>query len=310
MRLLSILATVLVLTALPVAAQTTSAPATEPAGTPAVTGQATPVSPAENMPAPESDLMDAATPDAATIPAATLPHDLSPIGMFLAADAIVKGVMLLLAAASVVTWAILIFKSIEIAVARRRLRLAAHVLTHSDGLRAAADRLTGEGTARTMLQSAADELTKSEAALDHVSPDGVKERVARACRESRPGRQEDRHRHGHSGHHRLHLALCRPVRHRLGHHEFLHRHQPGPDHQSRHRGAGIAEALLATAIGLVAAIPAVVIYNIFSRAIGTYRGVLADARAAVERLVSRDLDMRAASRPRERRTDAGLARIG
>lgn len=57
---------------------------------------------------------------------------------------------------------------------------------------------------------------------------------------------------------------------------------------------GIAEALLATAIGLVAAIPAVVIYNVFARAITGYRSLLADAGAGVERLVSRDLDFRTA----------------
>ena len=56
---------------------------------------------------------------------------------------------------------------------------------------------------------------------------------------------------------------------------------------------GIAEALLATALGLVAAIPAVVIYNVFARAIAGYRLLLADASAAVERLVSRDIDRRA-----------------
>ena len=55
---------------------------------------------------------------------------------------------------------------------------------------------------------------------------------------------------------------------------------------------GIAEALLATAIGLVAAIPAVVIYNIFSRSIAAYRLLLADTAAGTERLVSRDLDYR------------------
>src|SRR5258707_6551193 len=49
---------------------------------------------------------------------------------------------------------------------------------------------------------------------------------------------------------------------------------------------GIAEALLATATGLVAAIPAVVIYNMFARAIGSYRAVLADLSAAIQRLVS------------------------
>ena len=55
---------------------------------------------------------------------------------------------------------------------------------------------------------------------------------------------------------------------------------------------GIAEALLATAIGLVAAIPAVVIYNVFAALITGYRQALADAAAGVERLVSRDLDYR------------------
>ena len=86
---------------------------------------------------------------------------------------------------------------------------------------------------------------------------------------------------------------------------------------------GIAEALLATAIGLVAAIPAVVIYNVFARASGGYRLRLTEAAAGVQRLVSRDLDRRARDRsahtcgvgvthdepqPRERLQDArGLA---
>ena len=53
---------------------------------------------------------------------------------------------------------------------------------------------------------------------------------------------------------------------------------------------GIAEALLATALGLVAAIPAVVMYNFFSRWIAGYRALHADASAEILRLVSRDLD--------------------
>ena len=53
---------------------------------------------------------------------------------------------------------------------------------------------------------------------------------------------------------------------------------------------GIAEALLATALGLAAAIPAVVIYNMFSRQIATYRAALADTSAEVLRLVSRNVD--------------------
>jgi biopolymer transport protein ExbB len=53
---------------------------------------------------------------------------------------------------------------------------------------------------------------------------------------------------------------------------------------------GIAEALLATAFGLVAAIPAVIIYNLFARGITGYRAVLGDGSAEVLRLLSRDLD--------------------
>ncbi|HRQ83434.1 MAG TPA: tonB-system energizer ExbB, partial [Azospirillaceae bacterium] len=59
---------------------------------------------------------------------------------------------------------------------------------------------------------------------------------------------------------------------------------------------GIAEALLATAIGLVAAIPAVVIYNVFARAISGYRAQIGDVAAEIQRLVSRDLDRGALAR--------------
>jgi biopolymer transport protein ExbB len=59
---------------------------------------------------------------------------------------------------------------------------------------------------------------------------------------------------------------------------------------------GIAEALLATAFGLAAAIPAVVIYNVFARSTAGYRALLGDTTAAVLRLVSRDLDRHAYDR--------------
>ena len=59
---------------------------------------------------------------------------------------------------------------------------------------------------------------------------------------------------------------------------------------------GIAEALLATATGLVAAIPAVVIFNLFARSITGYRQMLGDTSAEVLRLLSRDLDRDVAPR--------------
>jgi biopolymer transport protein ExbB len=69
---------------------------------------------------------------------------------------------------------------------------------------------------------------------------------------------------------------------------------------------GIAEALLATALGLFAAIPAVVIYNMFSRAIAAYRALYGDCTAEVLRLLSRDLD-RETSHPAKGRWSATLA---
>jgi biopolymer transport protein ExbB len=58
---------------------------------------------------------------------------------------------------------------------------------------------------------------------------------------------------------------------------------------------GIAEALLATALGLVAAIPAVMIYNHLARVIAGYRTLLGDASAQLLLMVSRGQRRRAAS---------------
>jgi TolQ protein len=54
---------------------------------------------------------------------------------------------------------------------------------------------------------------------------------------------------------------------------------------------GIAEALLATAIGLVAAIPAVMIYNKFARQISQVSGMLDNFQAELTTVVSRELDV-------------------
>jgi biopolymer transport protein ExbB len=71
---------------------------------------------------------------------------------------------------------------------------------------------------------------------------------------------------------------------------------------------GIAEALLATALGLVAAIPAVVMYNMFARWTAGYRALQADAAAEILRIVSRDLDRGAfEQRPAERRRSVTAA---
>jgi biopolymer transport protein ExbB len=226
---------------------------------------------------------------------AVLPRDLTPFGMFMSADIIVKAVMLGLILASVLTWTIWLAKSLELLGARRRLARAQRSLA------AAASLAEGARPARAASPHVAKLLEAVETEL-HRSPDlrdidGIKERItARFERiEAGVGRKMMRATGilattgatapfvglfgtvwgimnsfiGISKLHTTNLAVVAP---------------------------GIAEALLATAFGLAAAIPAVVIYNMFSRSIGHYRALYADASVEILTLVSRDLSQRPAAR--------------
>ena len=233
----------------------------------------------------------AQTPEAApTSPVLlNLPRDLSPWGMFMAADIVVKAVMVGLVFASVLTWTIWFAKAIELMLARRRLIVAIGALSKARSWSEATAGLKArDGTTAALIRSADTELQLSAGA---ISPDGVKERIASRLErlEAAAGRQMIRGTGilatigatapfvglfgtvwgimnsfiGISKAHTTNLAVVAP---------------------------GIAEALLATALGLVAAIPAVVMYNMFSRWIAGYRALHADASAEILRLVSRDLD--------------------
>jgi biopolymer transport protein ExbB len=234
--------------------------------------------------------------DVPVIPPLSLPRDLSPWGMFQNADPLVKAVLIGLAIASVVTWTVWLAKTIEILLARRRvgaaLRILARVRSAPEGL----ERLAGtQGEVRELLVAAATELQLS---TDSLQQDGIKERVASRLEriEAARGRRIMRGTGvlatigatapfvglfgtvwgimnsfiGISKSHTTNLAVVAP---------------------------GIAEALLATAFGLAAAIPAVVIYNLFARSIAAYRAQLGDASAEVLRLISRDLERPAAPVP-------------
>jgi biopolymer transport protein ExbB len=272
---------------------------------PGVTAPANPASPsAADAPAPPQVPAEAAPPAASGI-SLQLPRDLSPWGMFMAADIVVKGVMIGLAFASVLTWTIWFAKAIELVLAQRRLRTAIKALaalqTWSDTVR-----LNGRSGAAAMVGAADAELRLS---ADTVNHEGIKERIAsRLARiEAASGRQMIRGTGilatvgatapfvglfgtvwgimnsfiGISKQHTTNLAVVAP---------------------------GIAEALLATALGLAAAIPAVVMYNMFSRWVAGYRALHADASAEILRLISRDLDRGAFQhRPAERRRPVSAA---
>ena len=258
--------------------------------------------PAPVVPAPEAaDAQNAVAPDAGStteaeaIPTTLLPHNLSPWGMFMNADIIVKAVMIGLAFASLVTWTVWLAKSLELLAARTRAWRGAHVIVQARSLDQAAKMLgSGSNAASLLVQAASQEVELSSKALDHCGGDGLKERVA--SRLSRIEAQAARRMTRGTGL----LATIGSTAPFVGlfgtvwgiMNAFIGISQAQTTNLAV-VAPGIAEALLATALGLVAAIPAVVIYNVFARAIAGYRQVLADASAGVERLVSRDLDYRA-----------------
>jgi biopolymer transport protein ExbB len=219
---------------------------------------------------------------------ADLPQDLSPWGMFQHADIIVKAVMIGLAIASLVTWTVWLAKAIELYGARASVRRGLRVLLDSATLAQAQERLRGDTSpVAHLIQAAVNEIRLSA----NLRADGLKERIAWQLEriEIAAGRKISRGTGvlatigatapfvglfgtvwgimdsfiGISKAHTTNLAVVAP---------------------------GIAEALLATALGLVAAIPAVMIYNVLARSTAHYRALIGDASVQVLKLVSRDLD--------------------
>ncbi len=269
-------------------------PATQPAQTAPegqTTGAAAPNTPANNPAQPE-----ATTPVRTADNGLQIPHDLSPWGMFMAADWVVKAVMIGLAIASLATWTVWLAKTLEIAGARSRARRALKEVSHAENLASAVQALEKtRGPGAHLVRAAQEEVSQSASAAAFVGGEGLKERVAsRLSRiEAGAGRR---------------LAKGTGILATIGSvapfvglfgtvwgimNSFIGISEAQTTNLAV-VAPGIAEALLATAIGLVAAIPAVIIYNIFARSVTSYRHLLADVGAGVERLVSRDLDIRAA----------------
>ena len=219
-----------------------------------------------------------------------LPHDLSPWGMFQQADWVVKAVMIGLVLASIATWTVLVAKTRELRVLVKRQRQTLAVVSEADSLKSAHEQLDEGNTELT--RAAAGELRRSANTL--ADTEGVKERVA-SCLE------------------RLEAASGRKITKGTGILATVGATAPfvglfgtvwgimnsfiGISKAQTTNLAvvapGIAEALLATALGLAAAIPAVVIYNHFARRIAAYKALVGDTSAAVLRLVSRDLSRHA-----------------
>jgi biopolymer transport protein ExbB len=235
-----------------------------------------------------------ATPAMAQTANPLLPRNLSPWGMFLSADIVVKAVMIGLALASLLTWTVWLAKTIELGAAQRVARRRLKTLEGAD-LDAVARGCQGRSDAVAQLVlSAARESELS----GYVVDDDFKERVALRLE-------------------RVEAAMARQVSRGTGILATIGAVSPfvglfgtvwgimnafigiSESHTTNLAvvAPGIAEALLTTAIGLVAAIPAVVIYNHLARVITGYRAVLGDASAMILLMISRGRRGRAAMLP-------------
>jgi len=214
-----------------------------------------------------------------------LPRNLSPWGMFLNADIVVKAVMIGLAIASFVTWTIWLAKTFELRMAMRRVRQRLKLLESGATL---AETVRNSGGGRDAVAQLVISTARETELSGGIVDDGFKERVALRLE-------------------RVEAAMTRQVSRGVGILATIGATAPfvglfgtvwgimnsfigiSEAHTTNLAvvAPGIAEALLTTAIGLVAAIPAVVIYNHLARVISGYKALLGDASAQLLLMVSR-----------------------
>jgi biopolymer transport protein ExbB len=216
-------------------------------------------------------------------------RELSPWSMFLSADILVKAVMIGLAFASLVTWTIFIAKMIELSLIQRRLRAALGKISDARSLAEAQFALGSNDSILSSLLAAAMREARLSAGIS--SDAGIKERAA--SRFAEIVRAEAR---------RIRLGMgllatigaTSPFVGLFGTVWGIMNSFIGISKSQTTNLAvvapGIAEALLATAFGLAAAIPAVIIYNHFTRVTKSYLELVGRSSGAAGRLLSRDLD--------------------
>ncbi|KXV77723.1 tonB-system energizer ExbB [Acetobacter cerevisiae] len=219
---------------------------------------------------------------------ALAPISFSPWDMFLNAGPVVRCVMILLAVASLLTWTIFIAKSVELLRVRMKLTKAEQTLEQANTLDLGEEGTRQNGIAHTLVMAAETERKRSADIPD--DSEGLKERIVLHLErlEAAEGRRLMRGTGVLAT-----IGATSPFIGLFGTVWGIMTSFTGIAASKATSLAvvapGIAEALLATALGLVAAIPAVVIYNHLARQTASCRAQVADLTALVMRLVSRDL---------------------
>lgn len=213
---------------------------------------------------------------------------LSPVSMFLQADVVVKGVMLCLALAAFAAWVILFAKKIELMRLSRNLGLALGDFAETRRLSEIRARgFGGERISGAFIAAAADEI-----AVGSQDRGAMNERImlrfqrieAAALSEAARGLGV--------------LATIGATAPFIGlfgtvwgiMNSFIGIAQTQTTNLAI-VAPGIAEALLATAAGLVAAVPAVIFYNHLARSLLAYRQRVGDVAAIIIVLAGREIDM-------------------
>ncbi|MCL2715443.1 MAG: tonB-system energizer ExbB [Alphaproteobacteria bacterium] len=272
----------------PVVAPPAPAVTVPQAQTPQAPAPAVPVSGAEAA-GPVAPHLPYVEGEARPAKSAMVMKELSPWSMFLSADIVVQAVMLGLALASLATWTIFIAKSIELSVVRRRLRQALKSIAEAASLADARVALgAGGGVLPALLGAALREMRLS---AELSSEAGIKERAASHFGEIARA-EASRIRTGMGA--LATIGATSPFVGLFGTVWGIMNSFIGISKSQTTNLAvvapGIAEALQATAIGLVAAIPAVIIYNHFARSTKGYLELVNQASGVTARFLSRDLD--------------------
>lgn len=228
-----------------------------------------------------------------TLAAVALPHDLTPFGMFMAADLVVKAVMAGLIAASLVTWVILVGKVLELSALGRAARRGVALVAGESGIAGLARHARLPRPLALMLAEIGEEIAQTGAGGTGTGPiaGGLVERVrSRLTRlEAAAGRRAM------AGTGLLAtIGSTAPFVGLFGTVWGIMNAFVGISESQTTNLAvvapGIAEALLATATGLIAAIPAVVVYNHLARRTTAYRAEMTDLSEGLVRTLSRDLE--------------------
>ncbi|OEC35383.1 tonB-system energizer ExbB [Pseudomonas sp. 21C1] len=220
--------------------------------------------------------------------AAHISAKLSPQDMYQQADSVVRTIMIVLMGCSVLSWTIWLGKAMELSRLHQRLRTSLKTL--GDMRRLQETKIVADPIAAKMLDIATLEVA-SVRREGYLIAETLNERVA--ARIGRVEMQASKKLASNTGI-LASIAAVAPFVGLLGTvWGIMNSFTSIAQMQTTNLAVvapGIAEALLATAMGLFAAIPAVVLYNILSRQVGNCRVQLGDLSTQVMCLLSREVD--------------------